>query len=597
MTSSHAVSTELTSILLDSLKKPSFWYTTGAITLILSIISVFKSLSLGHSGAHIAKTLGGTLANTLKDDFLVKRYINIVEEMSLASGVPIPTIYVQNSEPSINAFAAGKDLNHAAICVTRGALLKLNRDELQAVVGHEFSHILNGDMNLNIKLIGYIFGLSFIYESGIHLLRGSQHRSRHQRSQSHSTGNVAFLGVGLIALGALGMFFASLIKSILSRQREYLADAAAVQFTRNPEAVSSVLKKLWVHGSQIENPKASEASHMFFAEALTHSLHFPTHPPLIKRIQSIDPHYSVKKFNQERADIARSLELAESSNSRYKDTPAPKSTPNKEDNEFDFFTPAALAFGLNVNNLGHIDKTTTDKVHSELETLPNNLIDLVHEFRGAFTFLISCCAPPSISNGVIVKILTRYNLQEIYLENLSLQAQLCKLHREQLFSMIKMSVSTLKSGKSYQLAKIPKALFAIANLDKMISRREMIILLYVTTLLKRQQGHQRQKVQGYLRSVSYILSYFCRISSNPPEPLLAEISNKLFVGQLIYEKDLDFNKLSQSLIELSTAPSSHKQKIVESGLILIQQDGTVSNEEYAFFRLIAESLEIPLPKV
>src|SRR5207248_8209711 len=218
-------------------------------------------------GSVVAELLGGRLidSNTSGDD--ERKLLIGVEEMSIASGVPFPQVYVMDDEAGINAFAAGHSTSDAAISVTRGCMKLLSRDELQGVVAHEFSHILNGDMRLNVRLIGLIFGIMALSIIGRMLMLTSAGRSS---GRNDSRGGLVLLGVGVFVLGLVGAFFGRLIMAAVSRQREYLADASAVQFTRNSDGIGGALKKIGglAEGSRIANPQAAEVGHMFFANAL-----------------------------------------------------------------------------------------------------------------------------------------------------------------------------------------------------------------------------------------------------------------------------------------------------------------------------------------
>jgi Zn-dependent protease with chaperone function len=219
--------------------------------------SLVKIVALGRGGQYVAESLGGRLVNPSTTNPAEKRLVNIVEEMAIASGVPVPMVYVLDNEEGINAFAAGYTPGNAVVAVTKGSLNSFTRDELQGVIGHEFSHILNGDMRLNIRLIGLISGIMILATIGYHILR-SGGRSR------KGGGPIMFMGLALIIIGYVGVFFARLIQSAVSRQREYLADASSVQFTRNPLGLANALKKIggFSKGSLVKSPLAPEARHM-----------------------------------------------------------------------------------------------------------------------------------------------------------------------------------------------------------------------------------------------------------------------------------------------------------------------------------------------
>ena len=256
--------------------------------------SLFKIAQLRGGGHVVAEQLGGRLINPDTADPSEQQLLNVVQEMAIASGAPTPPVYLMDHEAGINAFAAGFTPSDAVIGVTRGAADAFTRDELQGVIAHEFSHILNGDMRLNIRLIGLLHGILIIGILGYFVLRMAAFSGagRSRSRQESSPLPMLALGAGLMAVGFFGMLFGNLIKAAVSRQREFLADASAVQFTRQPAGIAGALKRIGgaTAGSGIQSPNAPEASHMFFGRATKgFSALFATHPPLAERIRRIDP--------------------------------------------------------------------------------------------------------------------------------------------------------------------------------------------------------------------------------------------------------------------------------------------------------------------
>ncbi len=272
---------------------------------IIILGSLFKLLQLSSGGAVVARDLGGRPVDPGTTDTLERRLLNVVEEMSIASGIAQPEVWVLDHEDAINAFAAGTDPSNAVVGVTRGCLERLNRAELQGVIAHEFSHILNGDMKLNMRLIGWIFGLIMIAMLGRMLLE----MLRYSRGSRDSKGNQGLLvvvaaGIALWLVGSVGVLFARLLQASVSRQREYLADASAVQFTRNPTGLADALKKVggfWRNGA-LQTSKAAEARHLFFAKSDLMGLGFSTHPPLPDRIKAIDPSWNGEMLKTDREE-------------------------------------------------------------------------------------------------------------------------------------------------------------------------------------------------------------------------------------------------------------------------------------------------------
>ena len=253
--------------------------------------SLYKTAALARGGGDaVATLLGGRPLVPNTRDAGERRLLNVVEEMALASGTAVPAVYVLEDEAAINAFAAGLDRDAAVIGVTRGTVEQLDRDELQGVIAHEFSHILNGDMRLNLRLMGLIHGILVLSLIGYWILRSAGSGSS---SKKKGGGGIAVLGIALWLVGWVGQFFGELIKSAVSRQREFLADAAAVQFTRNPTGISRALKKIAATsgGSRLVSKNAAQASHLFFGNGLGERMFAwrATHPPLAERIRRLDP--------------------------------------------------------------------------------------------------------------------------------------------------------------------------------------------------------------------------------------------------------------------------------------------------------------------
>jgi len=270
---------------------------TAGIIFVVSIISVAK---LADGGSAVAEMIGARRVAPDTRDPLERRLRNVVEEMAIASGVRVPGVYVMDGESGINAFAAGWDVSNSVVAVTRGTLETLTRDELQGVIGHEFSHILNGDMRLNIRLIGVLAGIVFIGSIGEFLMRSVR------GSRSRNTGGIFLVGLAIFVIGYIGLFFARLIKAAVSRQREFLADASSVQFTRNPDGIAGALDQIRSASAFIANRYAEEMSHMFFGQSLKLWLGglFDTHPPIDERIRRVRPGFQPSAYRGRRAAAA-----------------------------------------------------------------------------------------------------------------------------------------------------------------------------------------------------------------------------------------------------------------------------------------------------
>ena len=267
---------------------------TAAIvtTAVIFFGSAYRLLQLRGGGVKVAETLGGTLVHPGTTDLLERRVINVVEEMAIAAGLPVPPVYLMAGETGINAFAAGWSPNDAVIGVTRGTLEGLSRDQLQGVIAHEFSHILNRDCALNMRLMGVLHGIVVISIIGRILIQmgtGSRHRTT---SKSDGAIQFAVVGAAIWLFGSLGVLLARIIQSAVSRQREFLADASAVQFTRNPEGIGGALATIGSQSSVLSTPRGGETSHMLIGEpSQTSFFGLASHPPLFERIKRVLPQW------------------------------------------------------------------------------------------------------------------------------------------------------------------------------------------------------------------------------------------------------------------------------------------------------------------
>ncbi|MCZ6577575.1 MAG: M48 family metallopeptidase, partial [Gammaproteobacteria bacterium] len=294
--------------LIQQMDWQAFVAVGAGVSVVILVGSLYKIMALSAGGKAVAESLGGQLIPQDTEDLNRRKLLNVVEEMAIASGTPAPPVYLLADEPGINAFAAGFSPRDAVIGVTQGTIDRLTREQLQGVIAHEFSHIFNGDMRLNIRLMGVLNGILIIGMIGYYILYSTAY-SRHRRGSDKGAGGMLALAIGLMVIGFAGTFFGGLIKASVSRQREYLADASAVQFTRNPNGIAGALKRIGglEYGSKVDNPGAPEVSHAFFAQGISGFMQAlaATHPPLAKRILRIDAHWDGKFDYSDKIDRPR----------------------------------------------------------------------------------------------------------------------------------------------------------------------------------------------------------------------------------------------------------------------------------------------------
>jgi Zn-dependent protease with chaperone function len=520
---------------VEALKNSSA-YTWLALLLLVGGASLFRMLTLGGSGRKIAEFLGGTPLPLEPENLKDRQLRNTVEEMSIASGIPVPDIYVLRGESGINAFAAGLTPSEAVIGVTQGTIDKLNRDELQGVIAHEFSHIFNGDMRLNLKLIGVISGILFLSTVGRVLMDSVSRRRTFSSSRSGKNdgrGFILILGLGLFLIGLIGVFFGNLIKAAVSRQREFLADASAVQFTRNPNGIGGALKKIKGSSSAVSDPRAGEASHMFFGSIKNFSL-FATHPPIDERLARIK-HFSPDSVGQPGAD--------------HKEASIRK---------VGSFGPKDLAMAGTL--LGLLNQELSQGLHNP------------HQARAAFLAALDA---------------NETGLDLVKLADLALPA-LKELNEREARDFLD-SVSRLVF-RDKKLAPLEIAALAILRRhlgghprkDGTTSYRDLIEEILAVLRLLSRLGVSGDPVRAYAAFLAGGRTLGVKDES-------LESFWKSHTGSA--------DQLDRALWSLSKIRSQDKEKVFQSMWTAAHHDSQVSNEEFQILRAVCESMEIPLPLV
>ena len=434
---------------------------------IATLVKVFELSRQG--GKTIALAMGGRLIAPAPVDPDERKLRNVVEEMAIASGVPVPEIYLLDQERSINAFAAGYTPEDAVIGVTRGAVQLLNREELQGVIAHEFSHILNGDMKLNIRLISLIFGLMFLTVIGRILLY-----SRPTSSSRDKGGGAALLMLGLvlIVVGWISVLFGKIIQASISRKREHLADASAVQFTRNPLGLASALKKIGAHSahSYIQSPEAEEAAHLFFANGLSSWLGniFATHPPLVERIKLLDSDFD-GDFKKSLATASVKKQPAVIKKEKEKERPSLR-------RGMGLASAAILAGGYE----------TTDQVQDLLETLPEEVRRLSADPLGG---IVLVCGILLDENDVVAeaqykRVVGTYG-ESVGRDVLTAAGDLRDLSRSQKLALVTLCVPAMRRMSASQFESFNKVIYDLIVADNRVDLFEYCVLKNVEHHLTR----------------------------------------------------------------------------------------------------------------
>ena len=566
-----------------------FATTIGVVLLLMLIASGGRSAMLSRGGASVARMLGGTEIHGESRDPLHRRLVNVVEEMSIAAGVPVPDIFVLESEAAINAFAAGLEQTDAAVAVTRGALERLNRAELQGVIAHEFSHILNGDMRINQRLIGFSFGILVLSLAGRWMLR-SMHFTRRSRN---SKGSVAvILGLALAVIGSIGVFFGRLIKAAVSRQRELLADASAVQFTREPEGLAGALKKIGGFTTEFTSTESEEVAHMLFGRgSRAFRGWFATHPPLVDRIRALEPNFSD-------ADFARLPELS-----------APPVSGDDADQVRQFAGAAAgyeSQTDISIEDAGRIESAHVgEALHA---AIPMELRDAAHSHEASWLLVIALLRSDEHES---------LDRQRSYLEQrlgtqrtdmcLRLAREVRKLDISLRLPLLELCMPALRQRPNTQLQFLLDLLTELTaeqdhyRLFDFVLPRVLVAWLGHRAAAYSARSSQRMHVREALRKLLAAVASFGHEDSSSADAawqagLTAANDSDGARGETLAINDSELlRKLDAAVEALRDQPAKVKRRILAAVLVTIRHDHQIRVAEIELFRAIAATLDVPAP--
>jgi len=609
--------------------------TTVSTGSIIGLASLGKTVALASGGSVIAESLGGRLIDPqdVKDP-LEKRLLNVVEEMAIASGVPVPPVYLMDHENAINAFAAGHKPTDAVIGVTRGTLQTLSRDQLQGVIAHEFSHILNGDMRLNIRMIGVLYGLLFLGLMGRTILRIMGDISYHNGRRSSSNdkedkGNplavIYIVAIALFVLGYLGYFLGRLIQAALSRQREFLADASAVQFTRNPDGIAGALKSIggWVNHAQIESPAALETAHLFFGEAVTHFFSgspLATHPPLEVRIRRLDPNWDGIYPDPEKIAYTAQNETAAKPAARRN----PLNIPGMPNIPGGMAIPpvvAGLAAGggatltqgvdASLGTAGRPGDDQFDYARNFLDSLPDQVLEITREPLSASCLVLWLLGPDAASQQSIGQPFQGEFARVARLmpdELRDFPVDLCKL--------IAPAIRRLTTGQMQALmAEAERLIMA----DDKVKMSEWLVRRLVTNQLRRSKDPSAKGLAPVATvlpdrtaAVAMLISALAwsgQSSGNAEtdqagaNQAVAKAGERLAdivpqaPRQVLPRQMINADRLDAALGRLTGEPARVRLAVIRAAAAAVQADETVTRREFDMVRVVADSLDCPLPPI
>ncbi|MEQ8858544.1 MAG: M48 family metallopeptidase [Pseudomonadales bacterium] len=597
---------------------PGYWLmiSLGVIG-VIALASGYKYLQVRGGGRTIAESLGGRLIPAATDDPRQRRLLNVVEEMAIASGIPVPPVYLID-EPSINAFAAGFGVDDAVIGINQGTLDHLDRDELQGVVAHEFSHLLNGDSRLNLRLIAILHGILFIGLLGRILLRGFGRRGGRRGNSAGAPGLV--LGLGLLVIGYAGTFFGNMIKAAVSRQREFLADAASVQYTRNPGGIAGALKKIGglSFGSTMTSAAAGEASHLFFGQAGRVFLGglMATHPPLDKRIRAVDPRWDGTfpvVAAAVHADAAGASVAAGASDAAGSGAAAGFAGLTA--------TGAAAESALEIHDspdqvvaaVGRLDDSGLARAATLIDGLPAALRSAAHDPFGSRALTYALVLDPGEPGQTQLAYLATRAEPGVADELGGLVALVQPLDEQQKLTLLELSLPALKQLSTRQYRTFIDNLIDLMKADRRIDLLEWVLhRLLVKELRPHFEGRPRHRARhGDIAAVraeaAELLSALAREAERPeaqdgPEAERAFTAGWQALGlpeghggALNLAEDPNFARLNRALAELRALKPLQKPRLVKACAAAVLANGPPSLRQSVLLQGVAATLDCPLP--
>lgn len=580
---------------------------TVATLAVIGLGSLYRMASLRGGGAAVAAQLGGTWVPEDTRDPALRRLRNVVEEIAIASGVPVPRLFVMEQEAGINAFAAGYSPSDAAIAVTRGALDRLNRDELQGVIAHEFSHVLNGDMRLNIRLVGALFGIMMLALIGQRILvYGRLGRSRDAMP-------LLLAALVAIVVGGIGVFFGRLIKAGISRQREYLADASAVQFTRQTRGLAGALKKIGGldEGSRLaDRADAEEVGHMLFGQGMALSSWLATHPPLVERIRRLEPSFDARQLQTLQArwrtappdgqaeDLA--LGLAARDAQPGGQPPLPHAGAQVR------LAPAAVA-----RQVAAPAEDDYSRAHVLVESMDPQLRDLARQRDQVMPLLLGMLldGEAAVAARQMQEIAARCGEAMAVQARQLRQQHLHGLHPAQRLPLAALAFPVLRQRPRPELDAFLDTIEAVVHADGAVSVFEYCLSRLLQVQVRealdpaRHARFGRNKAPGVRREFALLLSVLAE-AGHPHDALAARRAYLAGLQRVLPRDHLPYappargvQALDEAWEPLDALAPPAKQVLVEALVDAVSHDGQVSVAEAELLRTVCGVLHCPLPAV
>jgi Zn-dependent protease with chaperone function len=562
---------------LAGLPAKFYFGVAGAVALYILAVSAYRIWQLSDGGPTIAYLLGARYVEPGKCTPSERRLLNVVEEMAIASGITVPPVYVLEFDDAINALVAGYSPNEAVIIVTRGTVTKLSRDELQGVMGHEFSHILNGDMALNVRLVGLLAGLTRIGEYAEQVFFATAHVNKSRAREQRGEGVLLALFGALIAfIGFPGTFAAGAIKGAISRERELLADAASVQFTRNPDGIAGALDSILAlrAGTMVRAVGVGDFSHMFFAPAAGRWWGFPSHPPILERIQRAHPRFRRDEYRKKRHGTPAEVAVIDGAGNVVKN--------------IRLDTAVAMVASVGQPGAQHVD-------HAKrlLARLPSRLVEALHRADEAELAMFALALDPE---QAALEVLEQRRGAEVRAKVIDLRVYVGGLSRNHMLTLADLAVPAIKEQRQAARNAFLADFAAMVEADRRVTLREFVLLTLLRQRLREGAGQpiptRFRKIDEVEADAHLVLSLVSldRAAFDKGAAVL-----KLGWQAPLARDTLTTAKVGESLERLRHLSPFAKPGILKACFEAAAADGVVRLSEAELVRMVAATLDCPVP--
>jgi len=553
----------------------------GGVGGFILAVSAYRMWQLGDGGPVIADLLGARYVEPGKCTPAERRLINVVEEMAIASGISVPPVYVLEFDDAINALVAGYSPHEAVIIVTKGAVQKLSRDELQGVMGHEFSHILNGDMALNLRLVGVLAGLTWMADYAERVINEAAWHNKGLEREERGSGAASAVFAALVALvGFPGTFAADAIKAAISRQRELLADSASVQFTRNPDGIAGALDSilaLRAH-TMVRALHCELFSHMFFAPAVGRWWSYPTHPPILERIRRAHPRFRRDEYRARRHGTRTEVAVIDGSGSVVKN--------------LRLDTAVAMVASVGRPAVEHVDYAKR-----LLGRLPSRLREALHRADEAELAMFALALEPDeATREVELQALAARRGAEAKAKAVDLYVYVGGLARDHMLTLADLAVPAIKEQRQKARDAFLSDLAAVVEADRRVTLREFVLLTLLRQRLREGAGQpirtRFRRIEEVAPDAHLVLSL---VSLDPAAFQKGAAVLKLGWQAPLAREALTTAKVGESLERLRHLSPFAKPGILKACVEAAAADGVFRLPEVELVRMVAATLDCPVP--